>query len=46
MRRVKQEADCLGLRTKRSTTAGGIERGGKPFSRGHLQPAVEPDLHR
>src|SRR5438309_2645624 len=36
VRRVKQEADRLGLSTKRSTTAGGIERGGKPFSRGHL----------
>jgi site-specific DNA recombinase len=30
------EADRLGLRTKRSTTADGAERGGKPFSRGHL----------
>src|SRR6202049_2414356 len=36
VRRVKEEADRLGLSTKRSTTAGGIERGGKPFSRGHL----------
>ena len=36
VRRVKDEADRLGLRTKRSTTANGIERGGKPFSRGHL----------
>src|SRR5437899_1883645 len=36
VRRVKEEADRLGLRTKRSTTANGIERGGKPFSRGHL----------
>src|SRR5207247_3594316 len=25
-----------GRRTKRRTTAGGIERGGKPFSRGHI----------
>jgi hypothetical protein len=32
----EEEADRLGLRTKCSTTAKGIERGGKPFSRGHL----------
>jgi hypothetical protein len=36
VRRVKEEADRLGLRTKCSTTADGIERGGKPFSRGHI----------
>jgi site-specific DNA recombinase len=36
VRPVKQETDRLGLRTKRSTTASGIERGGKSFSRGHL----------
>src|SRR5713101_3820451 len=36
VRRVKDEADRLGLRTKRRTTANGTERGGKPFSRGHL----------
>src|SRR5262244_2458102 len=30
VRRVKQEADQLGLRTKRSITADGCERGGKP----------------
>jgi len=36
VRRVKEEADRLGLRTKRRTTANGIERGGKPFSRGHI----------
>jgi DNA invertase Pin-like site-specific DNA recombinase len=36
VRRVKQEADRLGLRTKCSTTADGAKRGGKPFSRGHL----------
>jgi len=36
VRRVKGEADRLGLSTKRSTTAGGIERGGRPFSRGHI----------
>ena len=36
VRRVKEEADRLRLRTKCSTTANGTERGGKPFSRGHL----------
>jgi len=36
VRRVKEEADRLGLRTKCSTTADGTKRGGKPFSRGHL----------
>src|SRR6266852_3353141 len=36
VRRVKQEADRLGLQTKCSTTASGIERGGRSFSRGHL----------
>jgi DNA invertase Pin-like site-specific DNA recombinase len=36
VRGVKEEADRLGLSTKRSTTAGGIECGGKPFSRGHI----------
>jgi hypothetical protein len=32
----QEEADRLGLKTKRSTTVSGTERGGKPFSRGHL----------
>src|SRR5216683_908097 len=36
VRRVKEEADRLGLNTKRSTTASGTERGGKSFSRGHI----------
>jgi site-specific DNA recombinase len=36
VRRLKEEADRLGLRTKCSTTTNGTERGGKPFSRGHL----------
>jgi len=36
VRRVKQEADHLGLSTKRSITEDGIERGGKPLSRGHI----------
>jgi len=36
VRRVKDEADRLGLTTTRSTTTNGVERGGKPFSRGHI----------
>jgi len=36
VRRVKEEADRLGLMTKRSMTTKGTERGGQPFSRGHL----------
>jgi DNA invertase Pin-like site-specific DNA recombinase len=36
VRRVKQEADRLGLKTKRRTTANGCERGCKPLSRGHI----------
>jgi hypothetical protein len=36
VRRVKEAADQLGLKTKRSTTANGSERGGKLLSRGHI----------
>jgi DNA invertase Pin-like site-specific DNA recombinase len=36
VRRVKEEADRLGLKTKRRTMAGGPERGGTSFSRGHI----------
>jgi DNA invertase Pin-like site-specific DNA recombinase len=36
VRRVKEEADRRGLRTKCSTLANGTTRGGRPFSRGHL----------
>ena len=36
VRRVKEEVDRLGLRTKHRVTANGTERGGKPFSRGHI----------
>jgi site-specific DNA recombinase len=45
VRRVKEEADRLGLRTKRSTTANGIERGGKPFSRGHLYTLLSNPIY-
>src|SRR5881227_420285 len=36
VRRVKEEAGRLELRTQRIRTANGAERGGAPFSRGHL----------
>ncbi len=36
VRRVKDAADRLGLRTKSRMTAEGIERGGKRLSRGHI----------
>jgi site-specific DNA recombinase len=34
--RVKEEADRLGLKTKRRTMSDGAERGGRSFSRGHI----------
>jgi site-specific DNA recombinase len=46
VRRVKDEADRLGLRTRRRMTAKGIERGGRPFSRAPLPAARQPDLRR
>src|SRR5437763_9991342 len=45
VRRGKEEADRLGLSTKRSTTAGGIERGGKPFSRGHIYDLLSNPIY-
>src|SRR3974390_1914141 len=36
VRRVKEEADRLGLRTKCTKTRSGTARGGRPFSRGHI----------
>jgi hypothetical protein len=45
VRRVKEEADRLGLRTKCSTTAKGTERGGKPFSRGHLYTMLSNPIY-
>src|SRR5690242_21240204 len=47
VRRVKEEADRVGLRTKCSITANGTERGGKTLlPRSSLYIALEPDLHR
>src|SRR5204863_6268052 len=45
VRRVKEEADRLGLRTKCSVTANGIERGGRPFSRGHLYTLLSNPIY-
>jgi hypothetical protein len=45
VRRVKEAADRLGLRTKFSTTANGTERGGKLFSRGHLYALLSNPIY-
>ena len=45
VRRVKEEADHLGLRTKCRTAANGTERGGKPFSRGHLYTLLSNPIY-
>jgi hypothetical protein len=45
VRRVKEEADSLGLCTKCRTTANGAERGGKPFSRGHLYTLLSNPIY-
>src|SRR6202035_4150013 len=45
VRRVKEAADRLGLRTKCSTTANDAERGGKPFSRGHLYTLLSNPIY-
>src|SRR5499433_1898035 len=45
VRRVKDEADRLGLRTKHRTTANGVERGGAAFSRGHLYRVLSNPIY-
>jgi hypothetical protein len=45
VRRVKQEADRVGLRTKCTMTANGAERGGKPFSRGHIYKLLSNPIY-
>src|SRR5256885_8865679 len=45
VRRVKEEIDRLGLRTKSSTTANGTQRGGKSFSRGHLYTLLSNPIY-
>src|SRR5437763_397644 len=45
VRRVKEAADHLGLRTKCSTATNGTQRGGKPFSRGHLYTLLSNPIY-
>ena len=45
VRRVKEEADRLGLQTKRHVTASGAERGGKPFARGHFYKLLSNPIY-
>src|SRR5437763_12312274 len=45
VRRVKEAADRLGLRTKCSTATNGTERGGKPLSRGHLYTMLSNPIY-
>src|SRR6184192_3808443 len=45
VRRVKEEADRLGLRTKGSMTAKGAQRGGTQFSRGHLYTLLSNPIY-
>ena len=45
VRRVKEEADRLGLHTKRAARADGAERGGKPFTRGHIYAVLSNPIY-
>src|SRR5207302_415505 len=45
VRRVKEEADRLGLTTKSTTTANGNKRGGKPLSRGHIYSLLSNPIY-
>src|SRR5207253_1494290 len=45
VRGVKEETDRLGLMTKRRTMASGLERGGKPFSRGHIYQLLSNPIY-
>src|SRR5204863_1510339 len=45
VRRVKDEADRLGLHTKRTTRADGAARGGKPFARGHIYAVLSNPIY-
>jgi site-specific DNA recombinase len=44
VRRVKEEADRLGLRTKRRIVKG-VAQGGKPFSRGHIYKLLSNPIY-
>src|SRR5215472_870740 len=45
VRRVKEAADQLGLKTKRAARADGVERGGKPFTRGHIYAVLSNPIY-
>jgi site-specific DNA recombinase len=45
VRRVKEAADRLGLRTKYTRTGNGTERGGKLLSRGHLYALLSNPIY-
>src|SRR5438874_4710574 len=45
VRRVKEEADRLGLRTNSTTTANGNKRGGKTLSRGHIYSLLSNPIY-
>src|SRR5215468_270570 len=45
VRRVKEEADRLGLHTKRTIRKDGAERGGKPFTRGHIYAMLSNPIY-
>jgi DNA invertase Pin-like site-specific DNA recombinase len=45
VRRIKEEADRLGLQTKRRVTTNGTERGGKPFLRGHIYSLLSNPIY-
>jgi hypothetical protein len=45
VRRVKEEADRLGLHTKRTIRADSAERSGKPFTRGHIYAVLSNPVY-
>ena len=45
VRRIKEEADRLGLKTKRRRLANGAERGGASFSRGHIHQLLANPIY-
>ena len=46
VRQVKEAVDRRGWTTKRFTTAAGRQRGGRPFSRGHLYQILSNPVYR
>ena len=45
IRRVKQEADCLGLITKRRVAPDGKRSGGQPLTRGHIRHVLTNPIY-